>query len=314
MKRQASMNKSQLQDLIDSANDPQADQTQHKHSQPHHGLQNSRAKIQRKPSRIINLVDNDESKPIDLENLTQNAEDSFMGKMMMSDQAIWENGLWIVALLLPFFGYNAYDDGGLMSLTSFKLYEQEEAYNLFEELRAKVHWEHKLSHKTWQNHWGRTPRAQAAFYRHAPKYDVKYNHERARPSEIPPYIEKILKKIKEKVGIDYNYVLINRYYDGDDYISKHRDNEGGWKDPHNEPLLTLALCERGTTNPRRITISDRHGNWKKEFEHTNGWVMRLNGSTNINCYHEVQQATGFKHERISVTLRSLNKGQEPSIY
>lgn len=61
MKRKASMNKSQLQDLIDSANNPQADQTQHEHSQQNHGLQSSRTKFQRKPSRIINLVDNDES-------------------------------------------------------------------------------------------------------------------------------------------------------------------------------------------------------------------------------------------------------------
>ena len=45
--------------------------------------------------------------------------------------------------------------------------------------------------------------------------------------------------VRTTTGIKFNTLLLNRYKSGKDYISPHKDKEGGWK--QGSPFATLSF-------------------------------------------------------------------------
>ncbi len=117
-------------------------------------------------------------------------------------------------------------------------------------------------------------------------------------------IKNIKFKVEKTTGKKFNFVLINRYADGDDYIGAHRDDE---KELENEP--TIAGVSLGSVRdiaftpvgfipekmPKRLTL---------ELEHGSIFVMYY--PTNTYWKHEIPKRSNVNKPRISLTFRYMH--------
>ncbi|XP_071501292.1 DNA oxidative demethylase ALKBH2-like [Diadema antillarum] len=122
-----------------------------------------------------------------------------------------------------------------------------------------------------------------------------------------PLLSTIRDRIQEVTGHKFNFVLINRYADGSDYMGEHRDDE---KDlVATSPIASLSLgqhrdfvfrhCEaRGSHAKRNIAPV------KLELEH--GSLLVMNYPTNVYWYHSLPVRKRALHVRINMTFRDIH--------
>ena len=116
-----------------------------------------------------------------------------------------------------------------------------------------------------------------------------------------------LRKIKRNVelftGNKYNFVLINRYANGDDYIGFHADDERSL-DQYAGVVGVYLGAERefqfipksGITSnlPNKISLILHHGS-----------IVYMNYPTNNYWKHSLPKSSYIKKPRISLTFRNL---------
>jgi len=113
-------------------------------------------------------------------------------------------------------------------------------------------------------------------------------------------------------GIEYNFVLINRYNDGNDYIGEHRDIEREL-DP-NAPIASLSIGASRTFQLRHIDSRKRkhktnklksidNGTMRLELE--SGSLLLMMPPTNHYWYHSLPIAKRIINARINLTFRRL---------
>jgi len=117
-------------------------------------------------------------------------------------------------------------------------------------------------------------------------------------------IKNIKIRVEKKTGKKFNFVLINRYADGDDYIGAHRDDE---KELGNEPTIIgvslgsvrdIAFTPVGfipEETPKRLTLELDHGS-----------IFVMNHPTNTYWKHEIPKRANINKPRISLTFRYLH--------
>ncbi|XP_072164440.1 LOW QUALITY PROTEIN: DNA oxidative demethylase ALKBH2-like [Diadema setosum] len=122
-----------------------------------------------------------------------------------------------------------------------------------------------------------------------------------------PLLSTIRDRIQEVTGHTFNFVLINRYANGSDYMGEHRDDE---KDlVATSPIASLSLgqhrdfvfrhCEaRGSHAKRNIAPV------KLELEH--GSLLVMNYPTNVYWYHSLPVRKRALHVRINMTFRDIH--------
>lgn len=118
----------------------------------------------------------------------------------------------------------------------------------------------------------------------------------------------ILKSLVEDIcKCNFNYVLINRYKDGQDTIGYHQDDEGDLV--NDAPIASLSF---GAT--RDFILKHAHAKKKSgEFSTldnvviplTSGSLLIMNHPTNKNWYHSIPKRTGVKQPRINLTFRCM---------
>ena len=83
-----------------------------------------------------------------------------------------------------------------------------------------------------------------------------YNGQRHVGKPIPPFLQKILEKIKELCGHDITHILANYYEDGGVGVPHHSDNERGVR-----PGSTIATISLGATRlfNIQVTVMDHAG-------------------------------------------------------
>lgn len=117
-------------------------------------------------------------------------------------------------------------------------------------------------------------------------------------------IQEIREKVQQETGKDFNFVLINRYANGDDYIGFHADDE---KELGPEPTIVGITfgAERPfqfkpayglvpKTVPETVEISLAHGSF-----------VVMNHPTNAFWKHSVPKRANIKNPRISLTFRHI---------
>ncbi|CAL1301047.1 unnamed protein product [Larinioides sclopetarius] len=111
-----------------------------------------------------------------------------------------------------------------------------------------------------------------------------------------PILVKILEEANKflKDG-SFNYILINRYKDGQDKIGSHRDNETDM-DP-NSSIVTFSF------GAERTMIFKRPNFNSVKIPLKNGSVLAMNPPTNEFWYHEIPREKRIKDVRISLTFR-----------
>ena len=87
----------------------------------------------------------------------------------------------------------------------------------------------------------------------------------AHSQDPPATLQTLLSFVNDKFGSEYNGVLVNRYEDGKEYISDHRDDEGGLD--NNIGVLSISVGAERTFrikewhDAKKAPCSRKEGEW-----------------------------------------------------
>ena len=117
-------------------------------------------------------------------------------------------------------------------------------------------------------------------------------------TEICKVIREIKKMVEKRMGSTFNYVLFNRYEDGDQYLGFHKDDE---KDLGPDPnIVGISFgAERDI-----IFKSEKTGKTKTVFLH-HGSMVIMHHPTNKYWKHSIPKQAGIYFPRISMTFRKM---------
>ncbi|XP_022522614.1 DNA oxidative demethylase ALKBH2 [Astyanax mexicanus] len=189
------------------------------------------------------------------------------------------------------------------------LFSKQEADRLFNQLEVEV--EYFTGDEAQVQVYGKlynVPRQQATYGDEGLMYSFSGVHLLARL--WTPTLEYIRDVVTNATGQTFNFVLINRYKDGNDHIGEHRDDEREL-DP-TCPIASVSLGAsrdfifrhkdaRSGSNPNKRQIKPV----KLELAH--GSLLLMNAPTNRHWYHSLPVRKKVKTPRINLTFRRIIK-------
>jgi len=110
-------------------------------------------------------------------------------------------------------------------------------------------------------------------------------------------LKEICAKVNKKTGCYFNFCLINKYRDGNDYIGPHRDDE------NDLTSSTIAGVSFGAERKIRFTKVDNDDQYDKLLNHGSLYVMYP--PTNQYWKHAIPKQHNIKKSRISLTFRCM---------
>lgn len=119
-----------------------------------------------------------------------------------------------------------------------------------------------------------------------------------------------IRKIKDRVelymGVKFNFVLINRYKDGNDYIGFHSDDEADLD--KKAPIVGVSLGAQRPIQFKNISNKVIPKTYPSliELELENGSLFSMNYPTNEYWKHSIPKRTKISKPRISLTFRKLD--------
>lgn len=111
-------------------------------------------------------------------------------------------------------------------------------------------------------------------------------------------LEELLVKVNTDLGTDFNGILVNRYRNGQKYISAHSDNEKGLS---KKKKMVVGIAY-GATRTFRI----RNKKTKEivlDYPHVSGTLYGMEGDFQMEFTHEIPIEAVVHEERISFTFR-----------
>jgi len=173
--------------------------------------------------------------------------------------------------------------------------ECEEIFNYLNGLEVEYH-------KKYKGMYGRmmkVPRGQASFTLNDNiHYDYKVSGGSPPNFIMSEKLKDITKKINEKLGTNFNTILMNVYRGGDDCISYHKDKEVGWVEKTG--FATLAFGAE-----RDFQVRNNETKEVQTILHKNGLCLYMPYPMNDNYMHGVPKRKKITETRISLTFRSI---------
>ncbi|XP_030847398.1 DNA oxidative demethylase ALKBH2 [Strongylocentrotus purpuratus] len=186
-----------------------------------------------------------------------------------------------------------------------RLYPKKQADDLFQRCEESLeYFMGDLARIKVYGKWHDIPRKQVAHGDTGLTY--KYSGVTVPAKPWTPALLEIRDRIQEVTGYKFNFVLINRYADGNNYMGEHRDDE---KDlVASSPIASLSLgqhrdfifrhCEaRGAQAKRKVPPV------KLELEH--GSLLMMNYPTNVYWYHSLPVRKKALNIRVNMTFRDI---------
>lgn len=118
--------------------------------------------------------------------------------------------------------------------------------------------------------------------------------------EYPPSVKSIKEKIEMILNTDFNFVLLNWYKNGCDYIGEHSDDESALV-----PNGIIACVSLGAT--RKFVFRnklDKKNIYKLNLQ--NGSMLIMQGTTQKYWKHSIPKEKKIADGRISLTFRQLS--------
>lgn len=166
--------------------------------------------------------------------------------------------------------------------------DPQEAAALLVWLQTEVSWQQEPLHFFGRRHL--TPRL-VAWYGEA-GLDYRYSR-RSHPARgWPDVLHGLQRRLSEQAGATFNFVLLNRYRDGDDCMGWHRDDEPG-------VASTIASISLGATRRFLLRGAEQAGSLPMDLE--SGSLLLFDGSAR-HCLPRTRRQVG---ERINLTFRRL---------
>lgn len=125
----------------------------------------------------------------------------------------------------------------------------------------------------------------------------RYSGQTSAAKPMTTELRRLLEYVNTRLGATFNGILVNHYANGDEYISKHSDDEGGL-DP-NAGVVAISLGSE-----RKFRIRDKNTNTIiADVPTREGEMMQMAGENFQKKYtHEIPKQKGAG-ERMSFTFR-----------
>jgi alkylated DNA repair dioxygenase AlkB len=104
--------------------------------------------------------------------------------------------------------------------------------------------------------------------------------------------------VNEKLGSNFNTILMNVYKDGEDCIGYHRDRETGWA----EGTGFATLCFGAE---RDFLVKHEASGVVTTMPHRDGYAIHMPHPLNSECLHAVPKRKRVTASRISLTFREI---------
>ncbi|XP_027890367.1 DNA oxidative demethylase ALKBH2 [Xiphophorus couchianus] len=175
----------------------------------------------------------------------------------------------------------------------FRQLEEEVVYSTGEEAKVQV--------------FGKVyniPRKQATYGNAGLAYT--YSGVRRLASPWTPTLEYIRNAVTDTTGQKFNFVLINRYKDGQDHMGEHRDDE-----KELDPSCPIASVSLGAARDFVFRHRDARGKRSSrqidpvKLELAHGSLLLMNPPTNTFWYHSLPVRKKVLSPRINLTFRRI---------
>jgi len=131
-------------------------------------------------------------------------------------------------------------------------------------------------------------------------YEYSKQIMKSLPLENVPIFPLLLEEINNSLNTNFNGILVNRYKNGEKYLSAHSDDENGL-DKKNK--MVVGLCYGAGI--RKFRIRDKIT--KKivlDYDQQPGTLLVMQGNFQQQFTHEIPVQKKVKDERISITFRN----------
>lgn len=148
------------------------------------------------------------------------------------------------------------------------------------------------------------PRKQATYG--DPGLTYTYSGVRHTASRWTPTLKYIRDAVTKATGQTFNFVLINRYKDGNDHMGEHRDDEREL-----DPLCPIASVSLGAARDFVFRHRESRGKQSRrqidpvKLELCHGSLLLMNPPTNTDWYHSLPARKRVLNPRINLTFRRI---------
>ena len=153
--------------------------------------------------------------------------------------------------------------------------------------------------------WHNVPRKQASYGDVGLKYAFSGTTVSARP--WTPFLSKLRDMLEAVTGSTFNFVLVNRYKDGNDHMGEHKDDEKELV--QKSPIASLSFGE-----PRDFVFRHQGARGSKALKKIepvrlqlqSGSILMMNFPTNSFWYHSLPVRKKSLGPRINLTFRHMH--------
>ena len=124
----------------------------------------------------------------------------------------------------------------------------------------------------------------------------------AFPFEKAPFLKDLMHLVNTTLGTDFNGVLVNRYRNGEKYLSAHSDSKSGL-DKNNFMVAGIAYGPGIRKFRIRRKVPGKAGTIVIDHPHQPRQLLIMEGAFQERYTHEIPIEKKVKEERISVTFR-----------
>ncbi|KAG8181067.1 hypothetical protein JTE90_014779 [Oedothorax gibbosus] len=154
--------------------------------------------------------------------------------------------------------------------------------------------------------WHNIPRKQVVFGEEGLSYTFSGISLPAKPWDACPVVKGLQNYVELVTGECFNFVLINRYKDGNDHMGEHRDNEKELNP--DSPIVSLSF---GEERPFVFKHKDSRGKNSKldiaplKIQLEPGSILVMEKPTNEFWYHSLPVRKNIKGVRVNLTFRQM---------
>lgn len=193
-----------------------------------------------------------------------------------------------------------------LNLDLVQLFTKTEAHILFQEAEKVIKY-NEDSKVFVHGKWHKVPRKQAAYGDTGLTYTFSGATVAAQPWDNAPFLKSIGDLVSSlSGGHRFNFVLVNRYNDGNDHMGEHRDDEADLV-----PRSAIASVSLGQVRDFVFRHKDARGSGAKrkidpvKFELSHGSLLMMNHPTNVYWFHSLPVRKKAICPRINLTFRQM---------
>ena len=139
-----------------------------------------------------------------------------------------------------------------------------------------------------------TPRLVTAFGDKGVSYS--YSNSKVVARAWTPFLLKVKKRIELVTGLAFNFVLVNKYRDGNDYIGSHSDDEKELRGP----IVSLTIgCVRD------FILKNKQTNKSTKIPLPHNSCLVFGEKTNRKYYHSLPKRKRCTKVRYNLTFRHI---------